>query len=564
MSFLQFAKAQCAQGLASEAERQLLVQFEQQPSPPSADFGLAVALCNLYLDRLDQAQACLERVLLDHGDSSNLLQLAISWEQRRNEGPLSPLLRRRMQAFLNDLPIALQWLQLLIADLDAPAAIAWGQQLLQQWPEEISVHQALKALAWELQDPALLAQLVWGSDAELHLWQGRNQWLLGDLINAEQQLRCCLSHGDARPDQQLQALHSLIFQLQPGRPEILLTPFGDLFQASPDWAWCFGRALLAAGAWQQGWQLYEQRYYSQDRPQILPPGFPLIGLEQLGLERLVSSKALGGSHVLIYGEQGIGDTLMFASLLPQLQAELKATGGSLQLLLQPRLVPLLQSSFPAINCAASFSADLLKPLDLACSIGSLGQRYRPDAQSFAGRSPHLQLPDSTKQYWRKRLAALGPGLKVGIAWQGGGTLGNRRQRSLQLEQLLPLLKQQGLHWFNLQYGHKPEELLALKQNHGVEILHFDGICTDLLATAGLTAALDLVITVQQTALHIAAGLGVPVWGLLPYRAEWRYGLEGSQMIWYPSVKLFRQQQRGNWQGVIEQVSQQLVKRLEER
>ena len=547
MSFLQFARAQCVKGLASEAERQLLAQFEQQPSPPSADFGLALALCNLYLERLDQTQACLDRVLLDHGDSSELLQLAISWEQRRNEGSLSPLLRRRMQAFLNDLPIALQWFQ-----------------LLQQWPEEISVHQALKALAWELQDPALLAQLDLGSDAELHLWQGRNQWLLGDLINAEQQLRCCLNHGDARPDQQLQALHSLIFQLQPGRPEILLTAFWDLFQASPDWAWCFGRALLAAGAWQQGWQLYEQRYYSQDRAQILPPGFPLIGLEQLGLKRLVSSKAPGGSQVLIYGEQGIGDTLMFASLLPQLQAELQATGGSLQLLLQPRLVPLLQSSFPAIKCAASFPAELLGQLDLACSIGSLGQRYRPDAQSFAGHSPHLQLPDSTKQNWRKRLAALGPGLKVGSAWQGGGTLGNRRQRSLQLEQLLPLLKQSGLHWFNLQYGHKPEELHALKQNHGVEILHFDGISTDLLATAGLTAALDLVITVQQTALHLAAGLGVPVWGLLPYRAEWRYGQGGSQMIWYPSVKLFRQQQRGNWQGVIEQVSLQLLKRLEER
>ncbi len=72
MSFLAFAQDQCAKGMASEAERQLLVQFEQQPSPPSAEFGLAAALCNLYLDRLDQAQACLERVLLDHGDSSNL------------------------------------------------------------------------------------------------------------------------------------------------------------------------------------------------------------------------------------------------------------------------------------------------------------------------------------------------------------------------------------------------------------------------------------------------------------------------------------------------------------
>ena len=90
----------------------LLAQFQRQPQPPSADFGLALALCNLHLDRLDQAQACLDRVLLDHGDSVELLQLALACERRRNEGSCSPALRQRLQAFLADQTIALECLKI--------------------------------------------------------------------------------------------------------------------------------------------------------------------------------------------------------------------------------------------------------------------------------------------------------------------------------------------------------------------------------------------------------------------------------------------------------------------
>ena len=547
MSFLAFAQDQCALGRAAEAERQLLAQFPQQPFPPSADFGLALAHCNLCLEKLDQVEVCLGRVAADHGDSGALLQLALACARRRGEGSCLPRFRQRLKPFLDQQPIALEWLQLLQEDLDGAAAKAWAAQLLRRWPHGVAVLEAVRALAWQLQDPVLLGQA--GSDfgpAAL-LWQGRQRWLLGDQPAAEELLRRCLADGSIPLAVQYQALQTLVGQVLPQQVEKLLAAFPQFLRVSPDWAWSMGRHYLAAGAWAQGWPLYEQRYLSSDRAQILPPGFPLRGLGQL------QPGALVGRHVLIYGEQGIGDMLMFGSLLPELLAE----AASVRLLLPPRLVELFQYSFPTALVASSFEAADLDQGQLAFSIGSLGGVYRPRAEDFQGHGPHLRVEPSARQAWRLRLGQLGPGAKVGIAWRGGGSLGSRVQRSLELGQLLPLLQVPGVRWINLQYGLGPAELEDFERSHGIRLHHFEGIGENLQATAALTAALDLVITVQQTALHIAGGLGVPAWVLVPAVAEWRYGLEGTSMPWYSSVQLFRQQHAGVWQSVIEALVQGL-------
>ena len=103
-----------------------------------------------------------------------------------------------------------------------------------------------------------------------------------------------------------------------------------------------------------------------------------------------------------------------------------------------------------------------------------------------------------------------------------------------------------------------QELEQLQQAHGVSIHHFDGITEDLLQTAALTQALDLVITVQQTALHIAGAVGTEAWVMVPVAPEWRYGTEGSQMPWYSSVELFRQESLGDWSTPIQMVQSRLV------
>lgn len=557
MDPLSFAQQQCRLGRAAEAEASLLAQFPQQPQPPPASFGLALALCNLEQDQLERAEACLGRVLADHGDSPALLGLAMACARRRGEGPCLAQFQGRLQPFLHQEGPALEYLQLLQEALELGPVLAWARTLLERFPNSAAVVEALRDLAWALADRTLLeaasasapaSALAAPGDPAALLWAARLQLLGGDAGQAGAQLRACLGHEGAEPALRFQALQTLAQALP--APELLplLDGFGAQYRSRPDWAWSIGRHYLAAGAWAQGWPLYEQRYASGDRAQILPPGFPLRGLEQLQ-----QARALAGRHVLLYGEQGIGDMLMFGSLLPELLAE----AASVRLLLPPRLVELFQYSFPTALVASSFEAADLDQGQLAFSIGSLGGVYRLRAEDFQGHGPHLWVGPSTRQAWRLRLEQLGPGAKVGIAWRGGGSLGSRVQRSLELEQLLPLLQLPGVRWINLQYGLGPTELEDFERSHGIRLHHFEGIGENLQATAALTAALDLVITVQQTALHIAGGLGVPAWVLVPAVAEWRYGLEGASMPWYSSVQLFRQQQAGVWQSVIEALVQRL-------
>lgn len=555
MDPLSFAQQQCRLGRAVEAEAILLAQFPQQPQPPSASYGLALALCNLEQDQGERAEACLGRVAADHGDSPALLSLAIACARRRGEGPCLAQFQGRLQPFLHQEGPALEYLQLLQEALELGPVLAWAQALRQRFSYSAAVAEALRHLAWALADPALLEAVITTTptalgakaDPEALLWAARLQFLKGATSRALPQLRACL--GDARPGPavRFQALQTLAQALPAPQLLPLLDSHRQLFGSSPDWAWSMGRHYLAAGAWVQGWPLYEQRYASSDRAQILPPGFPLRGLGQL------QPGALAGRHVLLYGEQGIGDMLMFASLLPELLAE----AASVRLLLPPRLVELFQYSFPTALVASNFEAADLNQGQLAFSIGSLGAVYRSKAEDFQGHGPHLRVEPSARQAWCQRLAQLGSGAKVGIAWRGGGSLGSRVQRSLELGQLLPLLQVPGVRWINLQYGLGPTELEDFERCHGIRLHHFEGVGENLQATAALTAALDLVITVQQTALHIAGGLGVPAWVLVPAVAEWRYGLGGTSMPWYSSVQLFRQQQAGVWLSVIEALVQRL-------
>ena len=133
---------------------------------------------------------------------------------------------------------------------------------------------------------------------------------------------------------------------------------------------------------------------------------------------------------------------------------------------------------------------------------------------------------------------------------------------MELADLLPILKLQGVNWVNLQYRHDPTELQELQDSEGVSITHFDGITEDLRATAALTKALDLVITVQQTALHIAGAVGTPAWVMLPAIPEWRYGYQGASMPWYRTVELFRQPLEGQWNVVIDAVAGRLASKLQ--
>jgi ADP-heptose:LPS heptosyltransferase len=169
--------------------------------------------------------------------------------------------------------------------------------------------------------------------------------------------------------------------------------------------------------------------------------------------------------------------------------------------------------------------------------------------------PYLRADPELVQGVGKTIDALARGkLKVGLVWSGSTSHNNNRFRSTSPEMLLPLLQMEKLSWFLLHVD--PQSLEAAKKLPAQ--LHLPLKESDDFAdTAAVIANLDLVISVDTSVAHLAAGLGKPTWILLPANPDWRWGLSGEQTLWYPSARLFRQKTLGDWQPVIEDIRDKL-------
>jgi hypothetical protein len=193
-------------------------------------------------------------------------------------------------------------------------------------------------------------------------------------------------------------------------------------------------------------------------------------------------------------------------------------------------------------------------------MGSVPQYLRQTYADFPRHSGYLKADPERVQRWRERLAALGGGLKVGISWQGGAVKTRRAVRSLALAQWLPILRAAGARFVNLQYTDCSGEIAEFKAASGIELVDWPEVREDYEDTAALVSALDLVISVCTAVIHLGGALGKPVWVMAPYSPEWRYGIAGEEMPWYPSVRVFRQPRYGEWEPVIERVADELQRR----
>ncbi len=157
--------------------------------------------------------------------------------------------------------------------------------------------------------------------------------------------------------------------------------------------------------------------------------------------------------------------------------------------------------------------------------------------------------------WHERFAELGNGLKVGISWRGGRKPGVRRSRSTTLDQWIPVLRTPGVQFINLQYGECRQELATCPEQHGISIHDWDDAdpVADLDDFAAQIAALDLVISIDNATVHMSGALGVPVWTLLPFAADYRWMTGTDTSPWYPSMTLFRQPEPRDWKTVFDRV-----------
>ncbi len=230
-----------------------------------------------------------------------------------------------------------------------------------------------------------------------------------------------------------------------------------------------------------------------------------------------------------------------------------------------RLAGLYRRSFPQATVHGGRQTDATDwvagagPIDVRIPAGSLPLHLRRSPGEFPRHAGYLRADPARVAAWRERLQGLGPGRKIGLAWRGGVPQTGRGSRSLSLDELLPVLRLGGFSFVALQYDRCSEELAALRERHGIDVHHWQEAIDDYDETAALVCALDLTLSVCTAVVDLGGALGRPVWVMAPVRTDFRYGLEGETMRWYPSVRMFRQQRYGDWRPVLGAVSDALLR-----
>ncbi len=265
-------------------------------------------------------------------------------------------------------------------------------------------------------------------------------------------------------------------------------------------------------------------------------------------------------RLMIYAEQGLGDQIMFASCLSDVLKRVP----HVEIECDPRLTALFARSFPSVRVHAQTPGLernwAMAPIGRASQIlcGSLPQLFRSTQASFTAHTGYLCADAAKIAHWEQQLAGLGEGLKVGIAWRGGVPRTRQAMRSIPLTQWLPILHTPGVRFVSLQHGVCDDELGHINAIGKVHLTHWSQAINDCEETAALIAALDVVITVCSSVVHLAGALGKPTWVLVPTCPEWRYLQSGETMPWYPSVRLFRQSLPGDWLRPLAAIKKTLV------
>jgi tetratricopeptide (TPR) repeat protein len=300
-------------------------------------------------------------------------------------------------------------------------------------------------------------------------------------------------------------------------------------------------ARLRVGDFEGGWRDHEARWGAKTFLQASAGmAAPLRARFNLDL----SLADLTGKSVLVVGEQGVGDQVMFASMLP----DLAAVAGSVSCVCDGRLTGLLARSFPEITFTIPSAAP--EGFDHILPLGSLGRLFRPAAESFPGL-PYLRPRDTAAAAWRRRLGPKAAALRVGVSWRGGVEATGAAARSMALETLRPLLERGDCEFVSLQYGPAADELAAVNATLPRPIRSFPAeTLNDFEQLAGLIQAVDVVVSVQNTTVHLSGALGKTCLALIPVAPEWRSGAPGEAMPWYRSVRLLRQTRRGDWASVV--------------
>lgn len=372
---------------------------------------------------------------------------------------------------------------------------------------------------------------------------------VGDVEEAE---RCFRKALKIQPDDYM-ALYNLgLIALNRAEPERGIQYCERALQISPDFdqaRFSLGMAQLMLRQWSPGWDNYEAS----------------AGTHADRAERVYREEGrwdgTKGQTVVVFGEQGIGDEINFASVIPDFAKDCKKVIYECD----ARLEGLFRRSFPTVEVHGTRYkpeidwADKLHEVDARIPLASLTRFYRTNTESFPG-TPFLVADPERRIQWRALLDSISSKLKVGIAWKGGLNSTGKKYRSITLDALEPVLRQDAT-FVSLQYHDPTEEIAAFRERTGIQIHHWarGSEAKDYDETAALVAELDCVISVTTAVIHLSGGLGKECLVLTPSLPTWRYGLDGN-LPWYNSVELIRQKGK-DWLDTIHEAAYRLRNRV---
>jgi hypothetical protein len=323
--------------------------------------------------------------------------------------------------------------------------------------------------------------------------------------------------------------------------EEALSCFQRAIELQPDYAdahWNRALAWLLMGNFEQGWPEYDWRW---KRKALQLPRFP---------QPIWNGFPLEGRTILLYAEQGLGDTLQFI----RYAALVKRRGGLVIAACQDVLRPHL-ATCPGVDQLIGLDSTIAH-FDTHAPLLSLPAIVGTTLSTVPADVPYLfvnaELGDPCRQ------ALDGPGaFKIGIAWQGNPDHSNDRQRSVSLVSFEPLARLDGVRLFSLQKGPGVEQLAGAQERFPV--VDLGSQFQTFQDTAAVLQRLDLVISIDSAVAHCAGALGVPVWVLLPFCPDWRWLLDREDSPWYPTMRLFRQTEPGKWATVFARVANEARK-----
>jgi Tfp pilus assembly protein PilF len=296
----------------------------------------------------------------------------------------------------------------------------------------------------------------------------------------------------------------------------------------------YGMALLRVGRLAEGWPHFEARRRIPDPIEATPvPRLPPLS----------TGPDLAGRRILLFHEQGLGDTLQMLRYAPLLAER----GARIALRLPPPLAPLVAGMGGAAIELADEAG--VEGFDFQCPMMGLPLVFGTVLETIPAEMPYLWPAPAAVERWRAAVAAL-PGPRIGLVWAGSPRGGLDRRRSMGFDRLAPLFEFPA-GFVNLQIGPAGRHWAPPP---GASALDPTALLGDFAETAALIANLDLVITVDTSVAHLAGALGAPIWMLSRFSSCWRWLMGRDDSPWYPSMRLFRQNAPGDWDGVVAQAA----------